>query len=180
LPLSRKEMFKMIVRLLEEQGAPLPEKTIPQFSDLDAEQAAEVEKAARYGLLLGYPDGTARLDQPIRKAEAACVFARYSAALGENGGGAFLSAPVFADVPSTHWAYQEIARAQAFFAPSAENYFQPQTAFSRLDAAKALTKFKYVQDRRETLPPLTELPAPSANAVENAQISCLPALEKEQ
>ncbi|MDR1453593.1 MAG: S-layer homology domain-containing protein [Candidatus Margulisbacteria bacterium] len=180
LPLTRKEMFRMLTRLLEEQGLPLPERTIPQFSDVAGEQLAEAEKAARYGLLRGYPDGTARLNQPIRKAEAACVFARYSAALGEDLAGVFLSAPVFADVPDTHWAYQEIAQTRAFFALAAENYFQPQTELSRLDTARVLAKFKYVQGRRESLPPLTGLLEPSANAAENAQISRLLLPEKEQ
>jgi hypothetical protein len=178
LPLTRKEMFRMIVRLLEEQGLPLPEKSVPQFSDVRAEQLAETEKAARYGLLRGFPDGTARLDQPVRKAEAACIFARYNAALGESLGSAFLNAPAFVDVPRTHWAYQEIAQTLAFFLPAAENYFQPQATLSRLDTARMLAKFKYVQDQRDNLPPLTERPAPSANPAENAHVSRLPGKEQ--
>jgi hypothetical protein len=177
LPLTRKELFKMIVLLLEEQGLPLPNKSVPQFSDVSAEQLADAEKAARYGLLLGFPDGTARLNQPVRKAEAACIFARYNAVVGERLGG-LLSAQAFVDVPRTHWAYQEIAQTREFFTAAAENYFQPQAELSRLDTAKMLAKFKYVQDRRENLPPLTGRPASSANAAENAQVSYLP--EKEQ
>ncbi|MDR1323620.1 MAG: hypothetical protein LBK68_04185 [Candidatus Margulisbacteria bacterium] len=181
LPLTRKEMFKMVVRMLEEQGLSLPEKSIPQFSDLSAEQLTLAEKAARYGLLLGFPDGTARLNQPVRKAEAACIFARYNAAVGENLGGALLSAQAFVDVPRTHWAYQEVAQTREFFTAAAENYFQPQAELSRLDTAKMLAKFKYVQDQRENLPPLSDNQlAPAVNAAENAQISHLPELEKEQ
>ncbi|GBR73101.1 hypothetical protein NO1_0542 [Candidatus Termititenax aidoneus] len=181
LPLTRKEMFKMVVYMLEEQGLPLPEKTVPQFSDLSAEHLTLAEKAARYGLLRGFPDGTARLDQPLRKAEAACIFARYNTAVGENLAGVFLSAQVFIDVPSAHWAYQEIAQTREFFTSSAENYFQPQAEISRLDTAKMLAKFKYVQDRREDLPPLSiGQPAPAAGAAENAQVSHLPEPGKEQ
>ncbi|MDR1113929.1 MAG: hypothetical protein LBL50_02440, partial [Candidatus Margulisbacteria bacterium] len=181
LPLTRKEMFKMVVRMLEEQGLSLPEKSIPQFSDLSAEQLTLVDKAARYGLLRGFPDGTARLDQPVRKAEAACIFARYNAAVGENLGGVLLSAQAFVDVPRTHWAYQEIAQTREFFTAAAENYFQPQAELSRLDTAKMLAKFKYVQDQRENLPPLSDNQlAPAAGAAENAQISHLPEPEKEQ
>jgi hypothetical protein len=178
LPLTRKEMFRMIVHLLEEQGLPLPEKSVPRFSDVSAEQLAEADKAVRYGLLRGFPDGTARLDQPVRKAEAACIFARYNTALGESLGNAFLNIPTFVDVPRTHWAYQEITQTIAFFPPAAENYFQPQATLSRLDTARMLARFKYVQEQRDNLPPLTERPAPSANSAENAQISRLP--EKEQ
>jgi hypothetical protein len=180
LPLTRKEMFRMVVHMLEEQRLPLPERSVPRFSDVNAEQLADAEKAARYGLLLGFPDGTARLDQPVRKAEAACIFARYNAAVGENLGGAFLSAQIFVDVPPTHWAYQEIAQMKEFFTNSAENYFRPQAELSRLDTAKVLAKFKYVQTQREDLPPLTELPMPSVNTAENAQISHLPKPGKEQ
>jgi hypothetical protein len=181
LPLTRKEMFKMVVRMLEEQGLSLPEISIPHFSDLSAEQLTLADKAASYGLLRGFPDGTARLDQPVRKAEAACIFARYNAAVGDNLSSALLSTQAFVDVPRAHWAYQEIAQTREFFTAAAENYFQPQAALSRLDTAKMLAKFKYVQDQRENLPPLSDNQlTPALIAAENAQISHLPELEKEQ
>ncbi|MDR1998225.1 MAG: hypothetical protein LBQ83_07890 [Candidatus Margulisbacteria bacterium] len=174
LPLTRIEMFGIFVSLLERQGVPLPAIDLPQFSDIDLTRAVEMAKATQYGLLRGYPDGSTRLEQPTRKAEVACVFARYITLSGENS--LLGDTQDFGDVPDTHWAHQAIAQTGMYFAEqTGENagQFQPQGLLSRRDTARLLAQFRYVQAQRQELPPL-ENPLSAVSALESSAVASAP------
>ena len=152
LPLTRREMFRILVTLLEKQGTVVSDGESKHFSDVDAEKDEIARKSVAYGLLKGYPDGTARLGQLVRKAEAACILARYI----EASGGITLqpilaTLPLFSDVPETHWARSDIAKTQDFFstkvvdAKNGKLLYQPQAHILPQEVGRMLTGVRYAR-----------------------------------
>ncbi|MBC7324886.1 MAG: S-layer homology domain-containing protein, partial [Moorella sp. (in: Bacteria)] len=62
--------------------------TAPRFSDeLPAWAAQDIQLAARYGLVSGYPDGAFYADRPLTGLEAICILARVAERTGSSAGG---------------------------------------------------------------------------------------------
>jgi hypothetical protein len=152
--MTRRELMIVLVRLLESaerhpEGAPLV------FPDTTTRNKELTDKAAGYGLLVGYPDGLARLDDPARRDEAACAFARYYEIAGRN----LLNTDVYADVPLEHWGYKDINLTRQYYLTQGIDtlHYIPGAYLSRLDAARILGRIKYVRDSRSGLPPIEGL-----------------------
>jgi hypothetical protein len=155
--LTRRELMILLIRLLESEerypgGAPR------YFPDTTYRNKDLTDKATRYGLLVGYTDGLSRLDQPARRDEAACAFARYY----EIAGRALLSGDVYADVPPEHWGYKDINLTRQYYLTQGVDlvHYLPGDYISRLDTARIIGRIRYVQESRAGLPPiegLTEL-----------------------
>ena len=83
------------------------------FSDVPLQHwaATPIAYAAEQGWISGYQDGTFRPDQPVSRAEAVKII---NAALGIQSAPVPAQSP-FSDVPTSHWAYQEICAAIGFY-----------------------------------------------------------------
>ena len=99
---------------------------------------ASVENAALLGYVQGYPDGTARPDQPISRAEAAVLFNRiiYHA----DNTAVNLS---FHDVTSSSWAVPAIAglSAAGVITGISSDYYAPSQLMKRSEAAAMLDRY---------------------------------------
>ncbi|MDO5037493.1 MAG: S-layer homology domain-containing protein [Tissierellia bacterium] len=128
--MSREEVTVMFARLLEDptnQEAPAL-----NFSDVGKNRwsAQAIEKAARCGIIKGYPDGTFKPDRPISRAEFLAMATRFQPL--DPG------IKSFEDVPPSHWAYDLVKRGAS--AGWVEGYpsgdFQPDESISRAEVAK--------------------------------------------
>lgn len=95
---TRAEFITMLMRIIGETG------TSSEFSDVKGHWAEKhIAKAAEYGYIGGYPDGTLRPDNNITRAEALVILSRV---FGFDNSG---SVSKFADVTWDHWAFGYIA-----------------------------------------------------------------------
>ena len=106
---TRAEVASMLYRLLDTVGGRRPVTTTPNFTDVsdNAWYARAVNTLASMEIIVGYPDGTFRPNQPITRAEVTTLLVK------------FLNAPqmsstnIFSDLAETHWAYSFIMQAHA-------------------------------------------------------------------
>lgn len=106
------------------------------FSDVGRGEwfAGAVDLVSAAGLMKGYPDGRFRPESPVRRAEFLAVVMRaYPAPAGTP-----LGAP-FADVPTSHWAYDMIRQARgAGLVRGDQNRFNPDGWITRAEMAVIL------------------------------------------
>lgn len=107
--ITRGEFVKLLYRL-ETMDAYSPNT---RFTDVsaDAPYAAAVAYCTDHSWLRGYPDGTFRPHHPITRAEAAAMVNRI---MGRTLGSSDISGTPYADVPYTHWAYNDILIASSY------------------------------------------------------------------
>ena len=155
--MTRRELMIVLVRLLESQSKYPSKPPALLFPDTTTRNKELTDKAVSYGLLVGYTDGLARLDQPVRRDEAACAFARYH----EIAGQALQNNIPYEDVPLYHWGYKDINLTRQYYLTRGINlkHFMPKDYLRRSDAAKIMGRLKYVKDSRIGLPPLEGIPA---------------------
>jgi hypothetical protein len=147
--MSRAEFFTTLLNLLDREGR-VSRDTGRSFSD--ASKLAD--RAASYGLLSGYTDGSARLHLPMRRDEAAGAVARY-----EEISGLELGTLRYRDVPRHHWGYKDInlTREQKLTYGSGRDLFEPKAYLTRRDAARILSRLPYAQELTRDLPPIEGL-----------------------
>jgi|GEM_PF-2947040 len=99
---TRGQFAKMIVNGL---GLPAFTPTSPTFSDVPATQPfyTYIEAAVRAGVIAGYPGGTFRPNNPIRRDESAVIIQRAKGYPSFNP-----PSPTYADLPSTAFGYAAV------------------------------------------------------------------------
>jgi uncharacterized surface protein with fasciclin (FAS1) repeats len=118
--------------------APAPATTAPSFADVPADYWALpfIQALAARNVIVGYPDGTYKPDQPVTRAELAAMFQK-----------AFTLNPVrqlplegFRDVPTNYWAAPAIRAAYeaGFLSGYPNNLFGPNQTVSKADAITAV------------------------------------------
>ncbi|BCX08236.1 MAG: hypothetical protein KatS3mg066_2095 [Fischerella sp.] len=118
--------------------APAPATTAPSFADVPADYWALpfIQALAARNVIVGYPDGTYKPDQPVTRAELAAMFQK-----------AFTLNPVrqlppegFRDVPANYWAAPAIRAAYeaGFLSGYPNNLFGPNQTVSKADAITAV------------------------------------------
>lgn len=110
--MTRAELAALVVRIAETLGVETTGSSV-QFSDVDSGKwySEYIEKAARYGLVNGYSDGSFRPDKAVSRAEAVTMINRM---LGRDPKTAAALATIscpFSDTASTYWAYLDVMEA---------------------------------------------------------------------
>jgi uncharacterized surface protein with fasciclin (FAS1) repeats len=119
-------------------ATPAPATTAPSFADVPADYWALpfIQALAARNVIVGYPDGTYKPDQPVTRAELAAMFQK-----------AFTLNPVrqlpaegFRDVPANYWAAPAIRAAYeaGFLSGYPNNLFGPNQTVSKADAITAV------------------------------------------
>jgi len=110
--MTRAELATVLVRIAEKSGRDLGDETI-EFTDVleTAWYAEYVEKAAAYGLVNGYEDGTFRPNNTVTRAEAVTMINRMLNRNPETAAYLKTAECPFNDVVSEHWAYLHILEA---------------------------------------------------------------------
>ncbi|MCI8478059.1 MAG: family 10 glycosylhydrolase [Oscillospiraceae bacterium] len=107
-PVSRAELVQLLWSYTEDPAVqnsqPFPDVSLRHWA------ASSIAYAAEQGWVSGYLDGTFRPDQPVSRAEAVKLI---NAALGRQSTPTLSISP-FSDLPTNHWAYQEICAAAGF------------------------------------------------------------------
>lgn len=109
--ISRGELAACLVRIAEKSGK-VPQLTPPEFTDVSADKwySSYVVKAAQYGLVNGYTDGTFRPEETVRRDEAVTMINRMLGREPDKNQLQGLSVP-FGDIAPTDWAYYQILEA---------------------------------------------------------------------
>lgn len=138
--ITRAETAKIFYNLLSDSARAEYESTIPTYSDVqaDAWHTTAISTLSKMGILAGYEDGTFRPDAAITRAEYAAIAARFDKLS--------TGTKTFSDVPTTHWAYDEISSAaeKGWIAGYPDGTFQPENQITR---AEAVTLTNAVLDR---------------------------------
>lgn len=128
---TRAEVAQMFSRLLREK----PETVTVAFVDVDdgAWYADAVRTLATLGILNGVGEGRFEPARAITRAEFAAICARFA----EGEGSA-----AFPDVPETHWAAAEIAKAASFgwIIGDELGRFNPDAPITRAEAAAVINR----------------------------------------
>ena len=127
------------------------------FPDLPADYWANpfIQKLAEINVVVGYPDGKFRPQQPIQRDEFAAMIHQ---AFEQKQIREISSASQFKDVPENHWAEMAIAEAYetGFMQTTGENSFSPNLPVSKTDAIVALTNgLKMLETERQDVATIT-------------------------
>ena len=150
--LTRRELLLIITRLLEREGQD-PRGALKYFPDINEADLNKIRKAVNSDILRGYPDGLAKVQRPVRRDEAAGIFARYA---GISGRQISATLNTYTDVPVSHWAYKDINLTKQYNLTEG-NLYRPREYMLRLDAAWILSRMSLVQQLRPGLPPIEGL-----------------------
>ncbi len=129
---------------------------IPPFSDIPCDHWAYnyIVWAKNRGITAGYPDGTFRPENSVKRSEMAAFIIR--ALEGEPQPGSYNSNPYFSDVPPNHWAFKYIQR--IYERGIAQGYsttpptFGPDAPITREQMAKMLIR-ALISQGKEVEPP---------------------------
>ncbi|MDR2431181.1 MAG: S-layer homology domain-containing protein [Candidatus Margulisbacteria bacterium] len=150
--MTRGELVAILVDLLEEAGI----EPLTENEDYEVELYSNYEeKAVAYGLLRGYPDGSYRLEQAVRRDEAACFAIRYDNILSSTKQ-LSSNAQKYRDVPDLHWGRIDIniTKQQSLTQGIGKDVFLPKTNLTRLDAARIISRLETIREARQDLPEL--------------------------
>ncbi|GBR73100.1 putative outer membrane protein [Candidatus Termititenax aidoneus] len=149
--MTRGELVAILVDLLDESEVNMPDNNgeVVYYNNY-------AEKASAYGLLRGYPDGSYRLEQPVRRDEAACFVIRYDEILFNNDKQLNVSIQKYRDVPDLHWGQVDIntTKQQSLTQGIGKDVFLPKTNLTRLDAARIISRMEAIREARQYLPEL--------------------------
>jgi len=116
-----------------------PPTSAANFSDVGADYWASpfIQALAARNVIVGFPDGTFKPDQPVTRAEFAALIQKafnVNPVRQLNAGG-------FSDVPSNYWAAAAIQKAYetGFMSGYPGNVFRPQQQIPKVQAIVALT-----------------------------------------
>lgn len=131
-PVTRAQTAQIFYRLLQSTET---EKTV-RFDDVDASAwyATAVNTLAALSVLKGTGEGSFEPTRAITRAEFAAICARFS-----NGAAGTVR---FADVPTDHWAYDDIATAAAYgwIVGDDRGNFNPDAEITRTEAAAIVNR----------------------------------------
>lgn len=154
--ISRAEFLKMAlvanclpVESFDTAGAEVPALI---FSDVAANSRLWhrdfVYSAVRLGIVVGYPDGTFRPDQPISRAEATKILVSIQKLIGQD----YQPQAYFDDVLEADWFFQYVSAAKEnglIFGTNGQNgdsLFRPHDQISRADSALILVRILGLRD----------------------------------
>jgi len=131
---TRAEFAKMIVLA---SGWDLVTPSKPTFNDVPASHWAYkyVETAKFYGVTSGYPDGSFRLGNNIKRAEIAVMVVR------SQGYDLDTSGTGFSDINSSHWAYEMVmtAKNKGIVSGYPGGLFKPEGLATRAESSKMIS-----------------------------------------
>lgn len=111
------------------------------FTDVPADYWAEpfIQRMAQRNIVVGYPDGTFRPEQPVKREEFAAMIRK---AFEQEQVRQIPSGSVYKDVPQGYWAAPAIEEAteQGFMSGNSNNSFRPNQPVSRVEAIVALNQ----------------------------------------
>ncbi|MDF9406766.1 MAG: Cellulosome-anchoring protein precursor [Pelotomaculum sp. PtaB.Bin013] len=111
------------------------------FADMDENHWAYgmIQSAAGAGLLMGYPDGNFRPEQPVSRAELATLLLRFGNTPRVN-----VELPELADMNATHWAAYPVGVVlkAGLLGLSGKDAFAPEEPATRSDMARGLALIK--------------------------------------
>ncbi|MTJ10997.1 S-layer homology domain-containing protein [Anabaena sp. UHCC 0204] len=114
---------------------------VTTFSDVPSNYWAQpfIQGLAARNIVVGYPDGTFRPEQPINRDEFAAIIRK---AFDQPPIRQIESGAVYKDVPANHWAVRPIEEAyqQGFMTGYPGGYFRPNQPVSKVEAIVALNK----------------------------------------
>ncbi|WP_442956512.1 S-layer homology domain-containing protein [Paenibacillus sp. YIM B09110] len=131
--ITRAEMATLLVN-----SGIIPTSSEPNrasFPDVAAEHWAvtNIGQAEKSGLLVGYPDGTYRVDASITRAEMAAIAYRYLKLESEPS-------RTFSDVPASHWASGMISALSGYMDGYPDLTFRPNDKLTRAEAVTILNR----------------------------------------
>lgn len=109
--------------------------------------------ARENGITLGYPDGTYKPEEPVKRSEMAAFIIRALEREPEPGG--YNPIPYFSDVPQTHWAFKYVQRIRERNIASGyagTDLFGPEDPITREQLAKMLIMALISQGKIEEPP----------------------------
>lgn len=126
---------------LAKQMNVIPDRN-PQFTDLeDYPEADLINALAKMEIIGGYPDKTFRPEKSITRAETISILIK-SLGITDNASTIDLSDTLtFKDLPAGHWALKQIGIAEKLDLIEKGEYFNPDKAVSRAEAAKLISRF---------------------------------------
>lgn len=146
--LNRAELAALLVKAKEFEVS-RPERDL--FPDVAAANwaAPYIEVALKKKYVAGYPDGNYRPWKEVTRAEAIVVISRF-AGLTEP---LVVADSPFPDVPKNHWAARSIfaARQAGMLEYLSGGNFEPDTAFTRAEAAEVLSKTDFAKEKIKEL-----------------------------
>jgi len=111
------------------------------FTDVPSDYWAEpfIQRMAQRNIVVGYPDGTFRPEQPVQRDEFAAMIRK---AFNQEQVQQIPSGSVYDDVPQGYWAAPAIEEAaeQGFMSGNSNNSFRPNQPVSRVEAVVALNQ----------------------------------------
>lgn len=147
-----------------------PEQTSGQagnFSDTEGHWAQPfIQSLARENLVKGYPDGTFRPDQLVRRDEFAALL---SQAFNQAQEDPIADGSVYKDVPEDHWAKDAIEEAHesGFMSGYPGGFFAPDRDISRTEALVSLAQNLNLEAAPATSASRSATPAASNSATSN-------------
>ena len=126
-------------------------KEVVSFKDIDGHWAQEPIRAlAGAGVVMGYPDGTFRPENPITRAEVVAMLVRILKLHDVQG---YAPTPSFTDLPRSHWAYDavETALRLKLLPPYLRGEFKPALPANRAETAAMIDEALRLQRVRGTL-----------------------------
>lgn len=131
------------------------------FSDTDGSWAAQtIDKAASYGLMQGYPDGTFGVGKFITRGEFVTILGRMFAWESVSP-----AQPSYIDCPADKWCYAAVETARAHDVMEASGAFRPDDDISREEIAVMLVRALGYDGLARSL---AELALPFADVKDNA------------
>lgn len=117
-----------------EPAQPIEPKPTISFSDIEKSWAKEaIEEMAALGVIQGYPDGTFRPNEAVKRKHIALMLSRLLDLEPKRG------ASAFQDVPTTHPYYEVITKLQrAGVIDGSDGAFNPEAPMTRAQLAKVL------------------------------------------
>ncbi len=139
--ISRAEFVVLLVRALGRTPRERP-RPFSDAGEIPAWARPAVSEAVRRGLVEGYPDGSFRPGEPVRRAEAAVLLARAFGAFAPAAGeGEVLLGPDSSQIPEWALPAARFCVAQRLFLGYPGGYFRPAAFLTRAEAAVALWRF---------------------------------------
>lgn len=156
LPVSRAEFLKMALVAnclpIEPIGPEAGQLSEMTFNDVSVDEGvwynSFIYSAVKQGIVVGYPDGTFRPDQPISRAEATKILVNIQKLIGED----YQPKVYFEDVLESDWFFAYVSAGKEnglIFGSSDENgssLFRPHDPISRADSTLILVRILGLRD----------------------------------
>ncbi len=153
-PVTRAHFAAFLARAFAADALDVPAPKTPTFSDVPSSfwGYAEIEAAARSGLVRGTGDGTHfSPNAPITRAQMAAMLCRavgLDQEVAETTAAPVLEMRVFTDVPQDYWASPDIAAAYGagLVSGGSDGRFRPEETTTRAQAAAVIARALRLQE----------------------------------